>query len=403
MNQLINAVARWLVLRALHGWRGGQLAVELPDGRVVAYGAGGDTLRVQVHHYRAFRALAFGGEVGAGESYMRGEWCCDRLPELIARVVEHGESVQIEGPFTWPTRIANRWRQRRRANSRHGSRQNIHAHYDLSNDLFRCFLDPMMHYSCAIFDDPTANLQEAQEAKCRLIAEKLDLAPSDHLLEIGCGWGGFAVYAAERFGCRVTAISISRAQFEFARQRVIEARLESQIDLQLLDYRDVTGRYDKIVSIEMFEAVGREYWETYFEHCARLLVTDGRMLLQTIAVPEEFRGDRFRGTGWLQKHIFPGSVLPTVGEVEQTVRRTPGLVLEDVNEIGSHYVRTLQSWRERFRAHLDAVRALGFDEPFVRMWDYYLATCEALFATGYTLDVQLVLSQARQASALARA
>lgn len=392
---MMQALAKQILLRGMKAWTHGQLRVVLPSGHECVYGVadGRPPADLQILDDRAFARVLLGGNVGVGESYMAGEWTSDDLPRLVTAFLENGKEVQLDGAVSWlgrGVRLASHWLQ---ANTRRGSEKNIHAHYDLGNDLYRTFLDDTMAYSCAVFDRDGLTLEDAQRRKFAEICNWLHLDASDHLLEIGSGWGGFAIEAARRTGCRITTVTISRQQYELAKQRVAEAGLEGQIDLRYCDYRDLAGQFDKIVSIEMFEAVGRAFWKTYFQQCERLLKPGGKMFLQTIALPDCDTDDPTRGATWLHKYIFPGSTLPTLPEIVRTTSQSTDLRVQRVRDIGLHYVPTLAQWRQRFWNAADQVRAQGFSESFVRMWDYYLALCEGMFATRVSLNYQLVLAR----------
>jgi cyclopropane-fatty-acyl-phospholipid synthase len=279
--------------------------------------------------------------------------------------------------LTVPVQKGLHWLNR---NTRGGSRRNISAHYDLGNDFFRLFLDPTMMYSSAIFEPATLSLEQAQCVRLERICRRLDLGPGDHLLEIGTGWGGMAIHAARQYGCRVTTTTISRQQHELARERIAEAGLEDRITLLLEDYRDLKGEYDKLVSIEMIEAVGHEYYETYFGQCGRLLKDAGLMLLQAITITDQRYDAARRSVDFIQRHIFPGSTIPSVTAMLSACTRSSDLRLVHLEDIGPHYATTLRIWRENFQRNLDGVRALGYPEEFIRMWEFYFGYCEGGFA-----------------------
>jgi cyclopropane-fatty-acyl-phospholipid synthase len=281
-----------------------------------------------------------------------------------------------------------------RRNTISGSRRNIEAHYDLGNDLYRLFLDETMTYSSAVFASPDQPLADAQRNKYRIIAERAGLQGGEHVLEIGSGWGGFAMYAAGELGCRVTSITISPAQHELATERVRAAGLADKVSIELRDYREVEGQYDAIVSIEMLEAVGAEYFTAFFEACDRALRPGGRLSLQVITFPDAAYERQRRGANWIQTYIFPGGLLPSLAEIERSLHHTR-LLVRSVEDIAPHYVRTLQAWRTSFLNQLETVRSLGFDDRFIRMWDYYLSISEAGFATGIIQDLQLALEKGR--------
>jgi cyclopropane-fatty-acyl-phospholipid synthase len=394
MSGWFERVFQGQVERILSGWREPELVLRLPDGRERRFGDGTDrAVEVVVHSAAFYRSLAFGGDAGPGESYVAGDWSSPDLASLIAAFLRNRQHLALGGRLAAPVRLARRAQLMLRRNTRRGSARNIHAHYDIGNEFFRLFLDPTLTYSSGIFLDETSTLDEAQINKYRTVCEKLKLRKEDCVLEIGSGWGGFAVHAASEIGCRITTITISREQFAYAKQLVREARLEDLVDVRRCDYRDVEGRYDKIVSIEMLEAVGREYWDGFFANLDRVLSPHGLVLLQVICVPDQSFASYRRGVDWVRKHIFPGGLLPSVFELQRSIRRVTRLELHHLEEIGSHYARTLASWRERFWKNADAVRALGFDEPFLRLWDFYLAACEASFSTHWNRDVQLVLTR----------
>lgn len=377
--------------------RTGSLTVVLPDGSRRVFGDRSSARRaeIHVHDIAALQRILVNGETGAGEAYMDGLWSSPDLVALIELASLNRASLALSaGWWRVPGQLVRTVAHRARRNTRAGSRRNIAAHYDLGNDFYRLFLDETLTYSSAVFASPDQSLADAQRNKYRRIAERAGLAPGQHVLEIGTGWGGFALYAAGELGCRVTSITISRAQWELARERVRAAGLESLVDLQLRDYREISGTYDAIVSIEMLEAVGAEYFATFFEVCDRALAPGGRMSLQSITFPDAAYESQRRGANWIQQYIFPGGLCPSLAVIERSTRDT-NLLITGVEDIAPHYVRTLRAWRTRFLEQLDAVRAMGFDDRFVRMWEYYLALSEAAFATGATQDLQIVFEKRR--------
>lgn len=395
-----HSIDLWLqgrVLKRLASWSEGELIVELPDGSQRRFGHpnGSPAAVLQVRDLRFFRRLAIDPDMGAGESYVDGWWASPALPDLVAGFLLNQPRVST-GLERWlgrPIRRVQRLKHWLRRNTRRLSERNIHAHYDLGNEFFRLFLDESLAYSCAVFPEPSSTLEEGQRAKFEGICRKLQLGPRDHVLEIGCGWGGFAIYAARETGCRVTGITVSREQHVLARERVREATLESRVDIRYCDYRDVEGGFDKIVSIEMLEAVGERYWDRFFKAVDHLLRRGGLALIQVIAVPDQHFPAYRRSAGWLQQYIFPGGMLPSLYEMQRSLRRATRLELHSVEEIGVHYVRTLELWRSRFWKNIDRVRALGFDERFVRIWDYYLSLSAGTFSTHHNRDLQLVLTR----------
>jgi len=402
-------VLRWAAVQRLRaGWAGGRLDLTLPSGDHVRLGDRGPAdAAARIHDDRLFLRLLLRGEMGAGESYVAGEWTTDDLVAVL-RVFLRGTSARgLESPLTRLAQLPALGRHRRAANTRTGSERNIHAHYDLGNRFYRLFLDDTLAYSCGLWAAPAggvsppastsggaATLADAQRAKLDRLCELLALSPRDHLLEIGCGWGGMAIHAARTRGCRVTAITVSREQHELATARVAAAGLADRVAVEYRDYRDLTGRYDKLVSIEMLEAVGYEYLPHYFATCARVLAPGGRFAVQTITMPDD-RFDAYRRrVDWMQTYIFPGSLIPSLAAIRSATSRA-GLALAHCDDIGPDYAPTLRAWRDRFVAALPEVRALGFDEPFVRTWLLYLAFSEAAFAERTLADHQLVFTKPR--------
>ncbi|MHC4408074.1 MAG: class I SAM-dependent methyltransferase [Planctomycetota bacterium] len=400
-------LAAVVFLRGLRRWRHGELIVDLPDGRRQRYGevavdpeAAMETVRIEIRDEAFFRRVLTGGETGAGESYILGEWTCDDLPGLIRLGVRNRQQMKRAMPLFWLGAAADWIMHRLRPNTRAGSRRNIHAHYDLGNDFFEIFLDPSMTYSCGVFPRPGISLEDAQREKYRRMARAAGLRPGDHVLEIGCGWGGFAEFAALELDCRVTGITISREQAAYAVDRIRRAGLEANVDIQVRDYRDVRGTYGAIVSIEMLEAVGHRCLGDFFAVCDRSLAPGGRAAIQTITIPNE-RYLRYRlRPDYIQKYIFPGAHLPSLGAIERSLRRNTSLRIAAATDIGPHYPETLRRWRRRLHAGADLARAQGFDDAFLRRWDFYFAYCEGGFAARYIGDHQLVLSRPGDAATM---
>ncbi len=388
----------WRVALSVAGRiRVGRLDLVLPDGSRHAFGEADATDRAEMHIHdpQALVRMIRDGETGAGEAYMEGLWSSPDLVSLIrVAALNRGSLALSSGWFRVPAQLRRTLAHRGRRNTRRGSQRNIAAHYDIGNDLYRLFLDETMTYSSAVFETPDQSLADAQRNKYRAMAEGAGLVAGQHVLEIGSGWGGFALYAAGELGCRVTSITISREQHALARERVQAAGLEHLVDIQLRDYRDIEGTYDAIVSIEMLEAVGDEYFEAFFEACDAALVPGGRLSLQVITFPDATYERQLRGANWIQTYIFPGGLCPSLAVMERATRDTH-LLIRGVTDIAEHYVRTLRAWRTRFLDQVGAVRALGFDERFVRMWEYYLALSEAGFATGVSQDLQVVFEKRR--------
>ncbi len=347
---------------------------------------------VRVHDSRFYSEMAFGGSIGAGEAYMQGYWSTDDLTAVMRIILQNRDVLDgMEtgwARLTAPVRRALHWAAR---NTRGGSRRNIHAHYDLGNDFFQLFLDPTLMYSSGIFEQEGMSLEAASIAKLERICRKLDLKSGDRVIEIGTGWGGFALHAARHYGCHVTTTTISPSQHELARERVAAAGLNERITLLQQDYRDLTGQYDKLVSIEMIEAVGHQYYDTYFRKCSDLLKPSGAMLLQAITIADQRYEAAKKSVDFIQRHIFPGSCIPSVAVMTGAVARVTDMRLIDLKDIGPDYAVTLRRWRENFFANLEQVRALGYPESFIRMWEFYLCYCEAGFIERVIGDVQLLL------------
>ena len=367
----------------------------MEGGRRQRYGAGsGLAVELTVHDPRFYSDLAFGGSIGAAEAYMQGHWTVSDLTALVRILLQNRDVLDgMESGaarLTAPLQKALHWLNR---NTRPGSRRNISAHYDLGNELFRLFLDPTMMYSSAIFERPDMTLEEAQLARLDRICRKLDLRPGEHLLEIGTGWGAMAIYAAKHYGCRVTTTTLSQRQRELAVERIAAAGLSDRITVLLEDYRDLAGTYDKLVSIEMIEAVGHEFYDAYFGTCSRLLKPEGVMALQAITIADQRYEAARRSVDFIQRYIFPGSCIPSVAAMTQSVARATDLKLVHLEDIGPHYATTLRQWRKNFFDNIEAVRALGYPESFIRMWEFYLCYCEGGFEERAIGDVQMLLAK----------
>ena len=382
-----------LVIALFNKIETGGLTCRLPDGSERHFGDMFSPLQAQmiIHDYRFFKDAVLGGDIGLGEAYMKGLWDTDDIP-LLFRILIKNRKALANGHMTtaWLARQKDRLFHALNANTPGGSRRNIGEHYDLSNDFFQTFLDPTMLYSCGLYNSENDTCEDAQHRKLQSIIEKAQIAPTDHVLEIGCGWGGFAMEAVRETGCRVTGITVSEEQFALARQRVRQAGLEDKITILFKDYRHVTGLFDKIVSIEMLEAVGHRYLGTFFSTCDRLLKPAGKLVIQVITIPDQSYENYRRTSDWIKKYIFPGGHLPSVTAMSQVVTKHTGLLMEQLEDIGTNYARTLKDWREKFTRNVDKINALGFDEVFRRKWIYYLATCEAGFRERAIGDIQVV-------------
>ena len=335
---------------------------------------------IKVIEPRFYSDLAFGGTVAAGESYMQGCWTCSDLTALVRIMVRNRHVMEaVEGSlsrFKAPLLRVGHWLNR---NTQSGSRRNIEAHYDLGNEMFELFLDPTMMYSSAYYPKPESTLEEASVAKLKRICDKLQLTSDDHVIEIGTGWGGFAIYAASHYGCKVTTTTISKEQHAMAASRVAAAGLEDKITLLMEDYRDLSGQYDKLVSIEMIEAVGHQYLDTYFGKCSSLLKPEGIMLIQAITIADQYYDQAINSVDFIQKFIFPGGFIPSVSAIAGSVKQSTDMRLFHLEDIGPHYATTLQHWRERFFENIEQVKALGYSDQFIRMWEFYLCYSEGGF------------------------
>jgi cyclopropane-fatty-acyl-phospholipid synthase len=375
--------------------REGRLTVHLPDGSSRSFGTPDSAqAEMTIHRWRFFSRLLRGADVGAGESYVDGDWSTPDLVALTRLFLDNEDVLAPPRLVGVLSRMRDRLLHLARSNRRVQARRNIRTHYDLSNDLYRLFLDPSMTYSAALFDRPGISLEEAQKAKYERLARWAGIRQGDRVLEIGCGWGGFAEYAAGELGCSITGVTLSERQAAFARDRLQSRGLTDLVDIRLTDYRDMQGSYDAIVSIEMLEAVGHRYLDSFFAVCDRVLRPGGRVALQTITIPDRVYDRYRRSNDWIRKYIFPGGHLPSLGAVQASMARRTAFVVDRLDNIGDHYATTLRHWRRRFWIKIDAVRELGFDEEFVRMWDFYLATCEAAFRRHHIGNIQLQLSRA---------
>jgi cyclopropane-fatty-acyl-phospholipid synthase len=388
-----------LVLAQLERWTDGALEIQLPDGSTRHAGpATGDQAPVRLHvrDWKFFRRVLTSGDIGAGESFMAGEWDASDLAALVRGYLRSGDVIDHRSPLHWLSNVAHLARRLLDSNTRAGSRRNIRRHYDLSNELFASFLDETLTYSSALFESPGQSLAGAQLAKVDGACRALGLRAGDELLEIGSGWGTLALHAAREYGCRVTSVTLSEEQLRLATERVREAGLEERVSFSLCDYRDLAGSFDHIVSIEMLEAVGAERYGDFFARCDRLLRPGGRMFVQSIVVPDRRFEAYRRQFDWIRKYIYPGGCLASHGAIASALARHTELRIEWMREIGPHYEPTLRLWRERFVAKRDEIRSLGFDETFLRMWEFYLASCEAAFATGHVGNLQLLLGRAHE-------
>jgi cyclopropane-fatty-acyl-phospholipid synthase len=390
-----------IILNLLSRMEMGNMSITLPTGELINLGNGdGDvTASIRINNNDFFRRCVLYGDIGFGESYVDGDWETDDITGVIKWFllnVDNAPTVSGSGARSFilnSLKVINKVYHFSRVNSLNGSKKNISEHYDLNNDFFALFLDPSMTYSSAYFNREGITLQEAQTEKYDRLCRKMNLKSSDHVLEIGSGWGGNAIHMAGRYGCKVTTTTISEEQYNLAKSRVEAAGLSEKVTVLLQDYRTLDGSFDKIVSIEMLEAVGAEFYDVYFKKCSDLLKKDGVLALQVITCPDS-RFEHLRsGVDWIQKHIFPGSLLPSVGAINKAVNATGNLTMVDLKDLGLDYARTLKLWREEFNKKEEQVFKLGFSARFNRKWNYYLSYCEAAFEMRNINVMQILYSR----------
>jgi cyclopropane-fatty-acyl-phospholipid synthase len=394
---LLVRLGRKLLLKQLQGLTDGELRI-IEGGEQMRFGKRtarcGLSATLVVEHPQFYADSAFGGSVGAGESYIKGHWRCEDLTALVRIMIVNRDVLEgMESGLARVAGVARRALHWINRNTKAGSARNIAAHYDLGNDLYELMLDETMAYSCGIYLSDDATLQEASIAKFDSACRKLALTPNDHLVEIGTGWGGLAIHAAERYGCRVTTTTISRQQHDFAKEKIARRGLGDRITLLFEDYRDLKGQFDKLVSVEMIEAVGARFLDTYFAKCSSLLKPTGAMLLQAITIQDQFYQRALKSVDYIQRYVFPGSFIPSVEAIAASVRRATDLKVFNLEDIGPHYAPTLKHWRERFFARIAEVRRLGYPDSFVRQWEFYLCYCEGGFAERQLGDVQVLLTK----------
>jgi cyclopropane-fatty-acyl-phospholipid synthase len=390
-------LARQLVRVQLRRLEHGEIRL-IDGGGEERYGARSEecplTVTIEVLHPRFYADAVFGGTTGAGASYIHGRWRCSDLTTL-ARILTRNRAVmeEMDRRWTFLSRPLLRIFHWLHGNSESGSERNIGAHYDLGNEFYRLMLDETMAYSCGIFADESTTLAQGQRAKFDAVCRALALEAGDELLEIGTGWGGLAIHAARHYGCRVTTTTISRAQHDYAREQIERAGLGDRITLLFEDYRNLRGQYDKLASVEMIEAVGAPYLDTYLAKCAALLRRTGSMLLQAITIQDQHYHSQLRTVNFIQRYVFPGSFIPSISAIADSLRRVTDLKIFHLQDIGPHYARTLASWRRNFFDHLAAVRKLGFNDQFIRLWEFYLCSCEGAFTERALGDAQLLLTK----------
>lgn len=386
---------RSLVFKGFRGLTKGRLRVS-EDNQVWDFGSPADPLQadLRIHHPACYGDIVFGGSVGAAEAYMRGDWSSGNLTSLMQLMAANmpvvGKLESGLAALAQPLRLGIHYLRR---NTRQGSRKNIAAHYDLSNAFFKGMLDRRMMYSCAFFPNSTTTLDDASTLKLDRICQKLKLQPSDHLLEIGTGWGGMALFGAKHYGCKVTTTTISKEQHAYAKRAIKEAGLSQQITLLMSDYRDLEGHYDKLVSIEMIEAVGHQFLTSYFQTCSRLLKPEGTMLIQAITIPDVRYASALREVDFIKKFIFPGSFIPSIGAMVKASSTSTDLQLNHLEDQTPHYAMTLAKWRENFQKNLHDLPEHLNNTTFKRMWDFYLAYCEGGFRERVIGSAQLMFSK----------
>jgi cyclopropane-fatty-acyl-phospholipid synthase len=391
---MLVGIARRAVFSHLEKIGRGSITV-IEGGESHSFGSkGGLAATITVRDPAFYTDMAFGGSIGAGEAYMAGFWSTDDLITLVRIIVLNRRVLtDIEGGLAAFMQPLHWLMHALRKNTQSGSRKNISAHYDLGNAFYSLWLDATMTYSCNIFERDDATLEEAAMAKYDRICRKLALKPDDHVLEIGTGWGGFAVHAAKHYGCRVTTTTISRQQHDWAQELFAREGVSDRVELLFEDYRDLRGKYDKLVSIEMIEAVGHHFLDTYLTVCADRLKDDGMMALQAITIIDQAYEAQIKSVDFIRRYIFPGGFIPSVAAITSSLAKVTDLRLYHLEDITPHYSRTLLVWRDRFFANIDAVRTLGYPETFIRMWEYYLCYCEGAFRERYIGSVQMVLAK----------
>jgi cyclopropane-fatty-acyl-phospholipid synthase len=395
-----------LFFKALSSMQKGSMRVLLPDGTQTYLGDPDSKLdpkfhnaMIQIHDPVFFRKAVLYGDIGFSEAYLDGDWDTDNIEHVISWFILNVEATpNMSGTNNKMFHLdlfnlANKFLNVIRKNSLKGSRKNIVAHYDLGNGFYKLFLDKTMTYSSAYFEKVDQKLEEAQLAKVDRLCKKLKLKKGEHLLEIGSGWGFLAVHAAKHYGVKVTSVTLSDEQLKFARSRAVQENLSNQIEFKLLDYRMIEGKYDKIVSVEMLEAVGEKYYESFFAKCQEVLKPDGLMALQVITCPDNRFEQIKKGVDFIQKHIFPGSLIPSIARLNKAVNRTGDMFLYEMEDMGRHYAKTLNLWQETFDENVDAVRQEGFDEKFIRKWRYYLSYCAAAFRMKNLSVIQMVYTR----------
>lgn len=368
----------------------------ISDGKSInKYGKPGNlSAKINILDSVFYKNIILGGTIGASESFIRGEWSSPNLTNVIRVLARNTEAQdKLENLFTLLSQPFLKVMHKLNENSVRGSKKNISRHYDLSNDFFSLFLDKNMMYSSAIYKSRKTSLEDASTNKLDVICKKLNLKKTDHVIEIGTGWGGFAIYATKNYGCKVTTTTISIEQYKFAKQKIKEAGLGKKIKVLLKDYRLLKGQYDKLVSIEMIEAVGYQFYDEYFKIIGQLLKNDGEALIQAITIKDQRYSKAIQSVDFIQKYIFPGSCIPSITAIQNSLTSSTDLVINDIRDIGHHYARTLADWRKRFLKNKQEIRKLGFDNKFLRMWLFYFAYCEGGFEEKVISDIHLHITK----------
>ena len=368
----------------------------IKDGKSInKFGKPGNlSAKINILDTAFYKNIILGGTIGASESFIRGEWSSPNLTNVIRVLARNTEAQdKLENLFTLLSQPFLKVMHKLNENSVRGSKKNISRHYDLSNDFFSLFLDKNMMYSSAIYKSRKTSLEDASTNKLDVICKKLNLKKTDHVIEIGTGWGGFAIYAAKNYGCKVTTTTISIEQYKFAKQKIKEAGLGKKIKVLLKDYRLLKGQYDKLVSIEMIEAVGYQFYDEYFKIIGQLLKNDGEALIQAITIKDQRYSKAIQSVDFIQKYIFPGSCIPSITAIQNSLTSSTDLVINDIRDIGHHYARTLADWRKRFLKNKQEIRKLGFDDKFLRMWLFYFAYCEGGFEEKVISDIHLHITK----------
>ena len=396
VKKFLNNLCEKIVIKQLDNIKYGNLILVLPNKKQYKFGNNNENKNyIYVKNNDFFKEIVFKGNIGLGESYMKNDWETPNLTSLLILLINNMKYLQKSGINKGSImRIFNIINHNLNNNTRKQSIKNIHSHYDLGNDFYKLFLDnETMMYSSAIFKTDDEKLHHAQINKLNTLISLGELNSSDHILEIGSGWGGFAIQAAKTIGCKITTITISKEQFIFTKQKILDENIDHLVDIKLCDYRDITGSYDKIVSIEMLEAVGQKYYGTFFNKCNNLLKPNGKLILQVITIPDQRFQSYKKNPDWIQKYIFPGGILPSLYELTKSIKNSSKLQVDQINNIGVHYAKTLHQWRFNFNQNKTSILNLGFNEIFLRKWNYYLSYCEAGFASKFINNLHIVIKK----------